>query len=47
MSAEVLEHPSFSPNAGLIDNPVVKKTLVPVKSVASEREEGDSLRRTS
>lgn len=44
---EALEHSSFSPNAGLIENPFVKKTLVSIKAAASERKKDDSLRRTS
>jgi len=44
---EVLEGSSFSPNAGLAENPFVKETLVPIEAAASERKKGDSLRRTS
>lgn len=47
MPDEMLEHSSFSPNAGQLDNPFVKKTLVSAKAAASERKKGDSLRRTS
>lgn len=44
---EVSEHFSFSPNAGLIENPFAKKTLLSIKVTAFERKKGDTLRRTS
>lgn len=47
MPDEVLVHSSFSPSAGLIDNPFAKKTLLSIKATASERKKGDSLTRPS